>query len=473
MRCWIIIHFFLLYIRSSSNNLVLHGLDSISNCKNIPIENALRYPCPRFVILGGSGVGKSSLANILIGRDKEYRSSDPRRQCFNVGHYSSPGAEVGGITRHVCAETGPWLGYGPNVTVVDTPGFGEELEKEEETVDLIVNFLRNDMQFVNTFILAFKETDNRVTKSLRLMLRNLQNIFGDEFWDNTVIEATHYAFDDLSIRRRKSKHLDETSFSEHVNNGLLGNISPRPLQTVFIDTYFDVTNETYPRQKFREYTGKLYTMSALSRPFHCKDIKKAKLENRILKEQVEELLMVRQRMELDLSLLRNSKESLELVNHDLNTKMEVYDGSGITLSTTTIIIVSIILLILGFVVGGFITTCYSASCSQEEDDFPPYRRKEGVAQDKYEESDQQQQAQYYQMYYGVGEEEECRVGSTSPQNTNFFPSPVSQYDGGLSRQTTSFLSSPQSQFVEVEFAQEPDKNLSLDSGDSGIGIKHL
>ena len=40
--------------------------------------------------------------------------------------------------------------------MVDTPGFGEELEKEEETVDLIVNFLRNDMQFVNTFILAFK-----------------------------------------------------------------------------------------------------------------------------------------------------------------------------------------------------------------------------------------------------------------------------------------------------------------------------
>ena len=34
-----------------------------------------------------------------------------------------------------------------------------------------------------------------------------------------------------------------------------------------------------------------------------------------------------------------------------------------------------------------------------------------------------------------------------------------KYDGGLSRQTTSFLSSPQSQFVEVEFAQEPDKNL--------------
>ena len=28
-----------------------------------------------------------------------------------------------------------------------------------------------------------------MTKSLRLMLRNLHNIFGTEFWDNTVIEV--------------------------------------------------------------------------------------------------------------------------------------------------------------------------------------------------------------------------------------------------------------------------------------------
>ena len=62
-------------------------------------------------------------------------------------------------------------------------------------------------------MLIFQETDNRVTKSLRLMLRNLHNIFGEEFWSNTIIESTHYAFDELSVRRRRSKKLDEVSYS--------------------------------------------------------------------------------------------------------------------------------------------------------------------------------------------------------------------------------------------------------------------
>ena len=66
---------------------------------------------------------------------------------------------------------------------------------------------------LNSFLLIFQETDNRVTKSLRLMLRNLHNIFGEEFWSNTIIESTHYAFDELSVRRRRSKKLDEVSYS--------------------------------------------------------------------------------------------------------------------------------------------------------------------------------------------------------------------------------------------------------------------
>ena len=37
---------------------------------------------------------------------------------------------------------------------------------------------------------------------LRMMLVQLENIFGEDFWKNVVLEFTHYHFDENSIDRR-------------------------------------------------------------------------------------------------------------------------------------------------------------------------------------------------------------------------------------------------------------------------------
>ena len=66
-----------------------------------------RWPCPRIVLLGSAGVGKSTLANVLLGRSKTFEEND-NPKCFNVGHEGSN--EGVGKTRETCGKKGNWRG---------------------------------------------------------------------------------------------------------------------------------------------------------------------------------------------------------------------------------------------------------------------------------------------------------------------------------------------------------------------------
>ena len=89
------------------------------------VSNEERYPSPRIVVLGAMGAGKSSLANALVGRSETFDGGGFSDGCFKVRGLNNGGS----VTRATCADAGQWLGSGENFTVVDTPGFGDELAK--------------------------------------------------------------------------------------------------------------------------------------------------------------------------------------------------------------------------------------------------------------------------------------------------------------------------------------------------------
>ena len=84
---------------------------------NIGAEDNL--PLPHIIILGSTGVGKSSLANVLIGESPT---------CKNCTFPVCSGADS--CTKETTYAVQPWLGDGQVFTVVDTPGFGDS-DKED------------------------------------------------------------------------------------------------------------------------------------------------------------------------------------------------------------------------------------------------------------------------------------------------------------------------------------------------------
>ena len=74
------------------------------------------------------------------------------------------------VTTESCYDTAPFLGDVnlQSVTVVDTPGFGNYQPKTEQSnINNLVKLLTNEIRYVHAFVICFKQSDNRVTDSLR------------------------------------------------------------------------------------------------------------------------------------------------------------------------------------------------------------------------------------------------------------------------------------------------------------------
>ena len=170
----------LLSVIQSNNNLA------------IILEDEDRLTRPRILIIGETGVGKSSLANSLMGRNPRHDGSEFDHGCFKVA-WKTQGKVV---TTDTCADTGHWLNKSSEilVTVIDTPGVGDEMEAEQRTVNRLVDILKNQIKYVHVFVIAFKQDTNRISNAMLNLLNVFQNTFGKSFWNNAILEATHWNF---------------------------------------------------------------------------------------------------------------------------------------------------------------------------------------------------------------------------------------------------------------------------------------
>ena len=134
------------------------------------ITNNEQWASPRIVILGETGVGKSTIARLLL-TGKIYNSDLSNFTTKDGCLESTAETTASSHTKDTCTNEGQLFNNDlnvlgdispTNITVVDTPGFGAEDEEETKTMNSLVNELKYNVQFVHAFVLCFKESDNRM-----------------------------------------------------------------------------------------------------------------------------------------------------------------------------------------------------------------------------------------------------------------------------------------------------------------------
>ena len=176
--------------------------------------------------------------------------------------------------------------------------------------------MRDEIRYINVFVIAFKETDKRMTFALRSMISLFKKMFGDGFWDNAILEVTYRAIEhtfnrkefeicpatkaffqatfwshhnDAAERRNQTvPTITEAFWTKEFNRKLRQEFSlKRDLQAVFIDTYYNKRDPNELRA-FNKNTNKLFEFANKSEPFACKDIKIALTEIRELTNSIDQ-----------------------------------------------------------------------------------------------------------------------------------------------------------------------------------------
>merc|ERR1719495_1920265 len=245
----------------------------------VPVLNQ-DLPKPRLVILGQTGTGKSTLSNILLG------------QAFDCKYCTFPVCNgTNSCTKDTKYATGKWLGKGgADFTVVDTPGFGDSDNNDNDLIDEMMNTLKNAVKAANALVLLLSGEQQRFNSALQQMIREMEALFGETFWDNAIIGVSFWAYDRASVAKREHQGKTEEKFIREWNKQLQQKFHiNQTLQGVFIDAMSQTSfakDDKQQQDAFQRETAKLWKFAQGSDLFAFRTVQDVLAENKELKDEI-------------------------------------------------------------------------------------------------------------------------------------------------------------------------------------------
>merc|ERR1719495_575691 len=236
-------------------------------------------PTPRIVILGQTGTGKSTLANVLLG------------QPFDCNNCTFPVCDsMDSCTKDTKYAVGYWLGKEVQFTVVDTAGFGDSDNNDNDLIDEMMDTLKNAVKEANALVLLISGEQQRFNSALQQMIREMEALFGETFWDNAIIGVSFWAYDRASVAKREHQGKTEENFIREWNEQLQQKFHiNRTLQGVFIDANSQDSwaKDDKPQQEaFQRETAKLWKFAQGSDLFAFRTVQDVLAENKELRDEI-------------------------------------------------------------------------------------------------------------------------------------------------------------------------------------------
>jgi len=259
---------------------------SLVSCKN--------YPEPRILIVGATGVGKSSLADALLG-------CDPR----TGGCMFATCGGTNSCTNQTTIGSGPWLGNQTiqDFTLVDTPGFGDSSGNDNKYIQEMMEVLDEELEFANAILLVLEGSTPRFSSGLEYMLKQMSSIFGEAWWDFMMIGVSKWPFDQASIDERQGdcdyygdpseNCKNEAWFIREFNTQLQNRFHlTKNFTFAFMDSYSQAgpdLQDVTQQEHWREETSKLWKWATENDRFDFLTIDDILKENNDLKEEIKNL----------------------------------------------------------------------------------------------------------------------------------------------------------------------------------------